>query len=121
MTTTEIGAGDPKGAKRAKSEIQTKENKTHKTNTKITIEDISNEPISDPTAQYNLIQQIIQADISDPLLLGDYLLTYISRRFLWFKFVSTCTPLQKFRNMYSLQHRRVVPSYIRKCVKGITL
>ena len=68
MTTTEIGAGDPKGAKRAKSEIQTKENKTHKT--KITIEDISQEPIIDPTAQYNLIQQIIQADISDPLLLG---------------------------------------------------
>lgn len=66
-----VGAqGDPKGAKRAKSEIQTKENKTHKTNTKITIEDISKEPISDPTAQYNLIQQIIQADISDPLLLG---------------------------------------------------
>ena len=61
---------DPKGPKRAKSEIQTKENKTHKTNTKITIEDFSKEPISDPTAQYNLIQQIIQADISDPLLLG---------------------------------------------------
>ena len=61
---------DPKGAKRAKSEIQTKENKTHKT--KITIEDISQEPIIDPTAQYNLIQQIIQADISDPLLLGKF-------------------------------------------------
>ena len=109
MTTTEIGAGDPKGAKRAKSEIQTKENKTHKTNTKITIEDISNEPISDPTAQYNLIQQIIQADISDPLLLGDYLLTYISRRFLWFKLVSTCTPC---RNSALCILRRVVPSYI---------
>ena len=71
------GAGDPKGAKRAKSEIQTKENKTHKTNTKITIEDISSEPISDPTAQYNLIQQIIQADISDPLLLGKLLVREI--------------------------------------------
>lgn len=39
--------------------------------TQSTIEALSYRPVPDPLEQYNLIQQIIGADISDPLLLAD--------------------------------------------------
>ena len=35
------------------------------------METLSFQPVEDPLAQHNLIQQIIAADISDPLLLAD--------------------------------------------------
>ena len=35
------------------------------------VESLSQRPVPDPLSQYNLIQQIIAADISDPLLLAD--------------------------------------------------